>query len=401
MLSFDEARNRVLAGIQPLGESRTVPVREALGRVLAWPAVAGLNVPNHDNSAMDGYGVRMADLDPEQPTTLEVVADLPAGERLTVPLGVGQAVRIMTGAPVPEGCDCVVMQEVATREGRQVTIPSGQRPGQHIRAAGEDIRAGEAILPAGRRLTPPDLGLLTSLGFARIQVRRRPKVAVLSTGNEVVEAGGALLPGMVYDSNRTALLTALAGLGVKTVDLGLAGDRREAIETALARGAREADAIITTGGVSEGDYDLVKEILQQRGEVHFWKVAMKPGKPQAYGRLGGALFFGLPGNPVSGLAVFLLMVRPALLRLMGATDEPVRVLELPFRGEFSKKHDRLDFVRGVVHWQGAESWVETTGPQGSGILTSLSRANAFIVLPPGPRKLRDGDRVTVRLIDWD
>lgn len=400
MISFSEARSRILEQVTPVSQIETVPSLRAAGRILARGMTAMEPVPNHDNSGMDGYALRIADLSPGQPTRLRVCADLPAGSRLTDPPGPGEAVRIMTGAPIPPECDCVVMQEVVVREGDQVTIPPGQKPGQNVRPAGEDIQVGQEVLAAGRRISPADVGLLTTLGCNEVAVFRRIKVGVLSTGNEVVEPPGPLRPGQVFDSNRTALLAALQAMGVETLNMGLVGDDHAAITGALRRGAQECDAILTSGGVSVGDYDLVKEVLHEIGDVHFWKVAMKPGKPQAYGQLGQATFFGLPGNPVSSLAVFLLMVRPALFRLMGAEPQPERRLTLPFRGRFFKKHDRMDFLRGVVHFESAAPWVELSGPQGSGILSGMARANAFIALPEQPVQLSDGDLVPVWLIDY-
>lgn len=401
MISFKEAYSQVLAEIQPLEEFHWVAVESALGRVLAEPVIALANVPNHDNSAMDGYAVRCCDLVEGQAVTLRVTTDLPAGDRLERPIGAGEAVRIMTGAPIPAGSDCVVMQELVQREGELVVILAGRQPGENIRLAGEDIREGAVVLPKGCRLRPAHMGLLTSLGFAQVKVLRLPVVALLSTGNEVVEAGTPLLPGQVYDSNRTSLRAALQALGVEVLDLGLVGDDKGEIAAAFARGGEEADAVISTGGVSVGDYDLVKEVLQGQGEIRFWQVGMKPGKPQAYGRLGKARFFGLPGNPVSGLTVFLLIVRPALLRMMGAIDEPPRQMRAIFRGTLHKKHNRMDFIRGVAHFEAGGVWVETTGSQGSGILTSMAQANVFIILPESPVRLADGDLVTIQWIDYE
>ncbi|MBF0340805.1 MAG: molybdopterin molybdotransferase MoeA [Magnetococcales bacterium] len=401
MIAFEEALRRVLAETRSVEDVVLLRVGDALGRVLSAPVMAAFNVPNHDNSAMDGYAVNCGDLSARESTTLTVVADLPAGARLEQPLGAGEAIRIMTGAPIPPGCDCVVMQELAHRVDDRVTIPPGRVPGENIRPAGEDIRAGSVVLPKGCRLRPAHLGLLTSLGFAGVEVFRKPVVALLSTGDEVVEAGEPLLPGQVYDSNRTALRAALLALGVEVMDLGLVRDDREAIARALALGGARADAVISTGGVSVGDHDLVKEVLQDQGAIHFWQVAMKPGKPQAYGQLGNARFFGLPGNPVSGLTVFLLIVRPALLRMMGALDEPPRRMRASFRGTLNKKHNRMDFLRGVARFDESGVWVETTGPQGSGILTSLARANVLIVLPEEPVRLTDGDDVTIQWIEHD
>ncbi|MBF0213184.1 MAG: molybdopterin molybdotransferase MoeA, partial [Magnetococcales bacterium] len=353
-----------------------------------------------DNSAMDGYALRWEDLAAEGMTTLTVVADLPAGSRLERTMQPGEAVRIMTGAPIPPGCDCVVMQELVQRDGDRVTIPAGRSVNENIRPAGEDIRAGSMVLPKGNGLKPAQLGLLTALGLERVEVFRRPVVALLSTGNEVIPAGMPLEPGQVYDSNRSALRAALMALGVELLDLGVVRDHREAIAAALARGGAEADAIITTGGVSVGDHDLVKEVLQGQGAIDFWQVAMKPGKPQAYGQLGRARFFGLPGNPVSCLTVFLVMVRPALLRLMGRVEEPPKRMRATFRGSLNKKHSRRDFIRGVAHFDAEGVWVETTGHQGSGILSSLAKANVLIILPEPPVKLADGDDVTIQWIEY-
>lgn len=399
MIGFEEARERVLDGVEPVTGTEPVAVGQCLGRVLAGPAVAVGPIPNHDNSAMDGYALRHGDLAPDRETEFTVVADLPAGARLTTAIGAGQAVRIMTGAPIPEGCDCVVKQEDVTREAATLRVPPGQKPGQHVRRAGEDVAAGTEVLPRGRRLGAVDIGVLTSLGLARVEVVRRPRVAVLSTGNEVTPPGQPLAPGHVYDSNRLSLLASLEALRVEVIDLGLVRDDRAAITEALRVGGEKADAVISSGGVSVGDFDLVKEALSESGHIEFWKVAMKPGKPQAYGRLGKAAFFGLPGNPVSALVVFALMVRPALLKLMGAVPEPDRWLRLPVRGGVSKRKGRREFQRGVVHFAAEGAWVESVGGQGSAVLSGLARANALLVLPEGEVTLRDGDVADVWLLD--
>ncbi|MBF0185285.1 MAG: molybdopterin molybdotransferase MoeA [Magnetococcales bacterium] len=406
MISYAEAKRRVLEQLIPVArEAEETPLTDSLGRVLAQTVYASEAVPNHDNSAMDGYAMRSADLG-EQAVSLRVVADLPAGSYFHTPLQAGEAVRIMTGAPIPPGSDCVVMQEQVKRQGEWVTVPPGQLPGQNIRPAGEDIAAGSAIFAAGRRLGVADLGLLTSLGKSTLPLFRRLRVALLSTGNEVVSPGQPLAPGQVYDSNRATLRAALTLLGVEVIDLGSVRDDREALTAALRQGGEQADALITSGGVSVGDYDLVKEILLKDGQIDFWQVAMKPGKPQAYGRLGQAHFFGLPGNPVSSLTVYLLMVRPALLKMMGAATEPERRFQARFRGSWHKRHSRMDFLRGIVHFDhpdgspASSPWVEVTGAQGSGILTSLSKANVFIILPEGPAQIADGDPVTVQWIDY-
>ncbi len=401
LMPFALARERTLARVSPLAETETIPVASALGRVLAEPVVAPFNVPNHDNTSMDGYAVRFDDLASGRDSTLTVVADLPAGDQLTQTIGAGEAVRIMTGAPIPDGCDCIVIQEVVQRDGDQLTVPQGQTRAQNIRRAGQDISAGREVFAQGRLLSPPDIGMLTSLGLAEISVHRRLKVAVLSTGNEVIAPGTPLEPGQVYDSNRSSMKAALQALGVDILDLGIIRDDKDAIAAALCKGAAEADVVLTSGGVSVGDYDLVTDVIRELGSIDFWKVRMKPGKPQAHGRIGDAIFFGLPGNPVSVLATFLLLVRPALLVMMGCKPEPMKQLVVPFGGDPIKKTgDRMEFARGVLHHEGAESWVGSTGSQNSGILSSMSRANVFIVLPDEPVEVHKGDLVTIVPIEY-
>ncbi|MBF0188109.1 MAG: molybdopterin molybdotransferase MoeA [Magnetococcales bacterium] len=400
MLAFDDAKQRVLDQTRAVTETEHRSVADALGRVVAEPIRAALAVPGFDNSAMDGYGVRHQDLSAEAPTPLQVVADLPAGQCLETPLAAGEAVRIMTGAPIPDGCDCVVMQEMVERQESRITIPAGQRPHQHIRNAGEDIAVGETVIEAGCRLTPPDLGILSSQGITDVTLFRRPRVGLLSSGDEVVQPGTPLKPGRIYDSNRMALGAALRSLGVEPVDLGHVPDDLPMIERTLRKAGDTCDAILSTGGVSVGDHDLVKKALQRFGSINFWKVAMKPGKPQAYGRLGKALFFGLPGNPVSGLAVFLLIVRPALLKMMGATPEPTPTLTATLTTPLHKRPGRVSFLRAVVTNEGGEIVARSTGAQGSGILTSFHQANGLIVFPADAVSVNPGEQVTVIPITW-
>ncbi|MBF0414771.1 MAG: molybdopterin molybdotransferase MoeA [Magnetococcales bacterium] len=399
MIPFDVAGERILAGILAVTESEYVELDNLLGRILAEDVIAGINVPNHDNSAMDGYAVRSVDLTGSGEIVLKVVFDLAAGGWFEGTLGSGEAIRIMTGAPIPAGADTVVMQEVCRREREWVGIPAGVKAGDHIRRAGEDMRSGTNVFQRGRRLGPVDVGVLASLGIARVRVFRRVRVAVLSTGNEVVEVGEPLGPGQVYNSNRAGLKAALAKMGCEVLDWGIIGDTLEEVEAALVRAGNEADAIISTGGVSVGDYDWVRLALEKRGHCDFWKVAMKPGKPLAYGRMGQAVFLGLPGNPVSALTVFYLLIRPALFALMGREVVPKISFQAKFQGHFSKKHGRREFLRGRVAFLADGVEVAMTGAQGSGILTSLARANAFIVLPEGPVTLTTGDRVSVWMID--
>lgn len=400
MITFNEARAQVIADMVPITEVETIPVTQTLGRVLAQPMIAPFSVPNHDNSAMDGYGVRMADLSSTGAVELRVIGDLPAGGLPHDSLQEGEAVRIMTGAPIPQGCDVVVIQEVVIREGNRVVIPPGQKRLQNIRPVGGDIRQGTEALPQGRRLNPADMGVLASLGLARVPVIRRLRVALLSTGNEVTPLNQPLPPGGVYDSNRVSLTGALLALGTEVIDLGLVRDQRDEILFALEHGTQVADVIISSGGVSVGDFDLVKSVLSAQGEIQFWKVAMKPGKPLAYGRLKQTAFFGLPGNPVSSLVVFYLLVRPALLRLMGARSEIERYLRLPLRGGVRKNHNRVDFLRGMIHFDPNGAWVESVGEQGSNILSGMAKANALIVLPQSPIEIPDGGLVDVLELNY-
>ncbi len=401
LMPFEEARAKTLARVRPIEGVEQVAPAEALGRVLAAPVTARMSVPNHDNSAMDGYAVRFADLSDGGPVRLNLAGVVAAGTTVGSRVGPGEALRIFTGAPVPEGCDCIVIQEVVERDGDTLVVPAGQTRFQNIRRAGQDISAGDVVFDAGHRLGPAEIGMLVSLGMTQVAVYRRLKVAVLSTGNEVQEPGTDLAPGQIYDSNRATLKSALTLLGVEVTDLGIARDRREEIAAALRRGAAEADVVLTSGGVSVGDFDLVKDVINELGAIDFWKVRMKPGKPQAHGRLGGAEFFGLPGNPVSVLVTYLLLVRPALLRMMGADPGPLREIRLPYRGDvIEKKHDRAEFLRGVLHWDGPVAHVTSTGLQGSGILSSMAAANVLIHLPEAPVTIRDGDPVMVIPIEY-
>ncbi len=396
-LPVEEARRRIAQLVRPVAETETVPLREALDRVLAADVASPLDVPPAANSAMDGYALRGADLPAGGEAVLEVVGTVFAGHPFAGEVGPGQAVRIMTGAPLPRGADTVVMQEHARREGDRVAIGAGHRPGQNVRHAGEDIARGSTVLAAGRRLVPADLGVLASLGVAEVAVRRRPRVAFFSTGDELCPVGEPLAEGQIYDSNRYTLHGLLARLGVEVQDLGLIPDDRAAIEDAFARAAAGADAVITSGGVSVGEADFVKETLEKLGQVNFWKIAMKPGKPLAVGRLGEALFFGLPGNPVSVMATFYQFAQPALRALAGESRTEPLALRVPAAERLRKRPGRTDFQRGVLERDAAGRLVvRSTGAQGSHVLTSMSRANCFIVLPADWGDVEPGTEVEVQ-----
>jgi len=373
-------------------------VRSALGRVLSADVVSTINVPSHTNSAMDGYALSGAELSAAGETRLEVVGTSAAGRPFAGAVGAGQCVRIMTGAPMPAATDTVVMQENVTRDGDTAIIRAGQKPGQHVRQAGEDIAAGNVALHAGTLLLPAQIGILASIGVGEVSVRRRPRVAFFSTGDELRSVGQPLGEGNIYDSNRYTIYGMLTRLGVELLDMGVIRDDRDAVEQAFARAAQEADAIVTSGGVSVGDADYVAETLERAGTVGFWKVAMKPGRPIAFGRIGDALFFGLPGNPNSVMATFYQLVQPALQALAGMPD-PAPPLTMPAisASALRKKPGRREFQRGVLsRAEDGRFIVHKTGHQGSGVLSSMAAANCFIVLPEDAGPVSEGDEVTVQ-----
>jgi molybdopterin molybdotransferase len=398
LLSVTQAQARILAAVAAVEATATLPVRDALGRVLADAVVAPLDVPSHTNSAMDGYAVRVADLPPQGIHEFRVPGTSWAGHPWLAPLEPGQAVQIMTGAMMPEGADTVVMQEQVERDGDRVRIGSGHHRGQNVRAAGEDIAAGQQVFTPGKRLTAADIGVLASLGLAEVTVFRRLKVAFFSTGDELRPVGEVLGPGEIYDSNRYTLYGMLRRLDVDIIDMGVIRDRRELIEEAFTTAAASADAIITSGGVSVGEADFVKETLEKLGSMSFWKIAMKPGRPVAFGHIGKAVFFGLPGNPVSVMVTFLQFVRPALLKMTGETAPPAPlVLRARTANPLRKRPGRFEFQRGVLEQSAPGVFVvRSAGAQGSGILRSMSEANCFIMLGADRTNVEPGEEVEVQ-----
>lgn len=395
-MGLEEALHRILAVIAPIPDAESVPLRDALDRVLAEEVRSGINVPGHTNSAMDGYALAAAELPAEGRRSLTLAGTAWAGRPFEGRVAPGQCVRIMTGAPLPEGTDTVVMQEHVTVADQSVTVDAGEEPGQHVRPAGEDIARGEVALGAGTWLEPAQLGLLASLGLGEVRVLRRPRVAFFSTGDELCHVGEAPGPGQIYDSNRYSLFGMLRRLGVEPVDLGVIRDRPEALEEAFRRAARVADAIITSGGVSVGAADFVTETLERVGRVNFWTVAMKPGRPVAFGHIGEALFFGLPGNPVSVMATFYQLVRPALMALAGRPAEPPVTVRARCTTRLRKKSGRREFQRGVLSREGDSYVVASTGHQGAGVLRSMAEANCFIVLAEDEQAVEPGTEVTVQ-----
>jgi molybdopterin molybdotransferase len=398
-LHVDKAREAIRACLSPVEESESVPVRSALGRVLAADIVPAINVPAHDNSAMDGYAVRAEDLQAGE-AALEEVGSAFAGHGFAGRVERGQCVRVMTGAVMPQGADTVVIQEVVRREGDRLMVPAGQKPRQNVRYAGEDLRAGVPVLRTGQRLRPAELGLIASLGMGEVRVKRRLRVAFFSTGDELASLGAALKEGEVYDSNRYTLHAMLERLGVEISDLGVVRDDRAQLEAAFVRAARGADVIVTTGGVSVGEADFIRELTGKLGEVLFWKIAMRPGRPMAFGKIGDAYLFGLPGNPVAVMVTFYQFVRDALLHLSGRTDDyALPLLKVPASQPLRKVPGRTEYQRGVLFRDGGEWKVRATGQQGSGVLRSMSEANCFIVLEHERARIEAGEPVSVQLFE--
>ena len=399
-LTVAAAREQLLATVSPIAGWESVPLRSALGRVLSRPVVAPFDVPAHDNSAMDGYAVRFEDLAADGETTLKVVGTAFAGHAFSGVVGAGQAVRIMTGAVVPSGSDTIVVQEQARSEGDAVFVPTGQKQGQNLRRAGEDLAKGKPALAAGKRIGAAELGLLASLGVAEVTVFRRLRVAFLSTGDEIASIGRPLGPGEVYDSNRYTLYGALTNLGVELIDMGVVRDQPELIEEAFREASANADVVITSGGVSVGEADFVRELMDRLGEVHFWKLDIKPGRPMAFGRIGGAWLFGLPGNPVAVMVSYAQFVVDTLLKLMGVDPLPPRpTFEVPCDDAIRKNPGRREFPRGELYEADGRWRVRLAGNQGSGVLRSMSEANCFIVLDEARGSVSAGEAVSVQLFD--
>ena len=394
-ITVDQARSHIAATVTPLAEGESVGLHDALGRVTLEDVVSGANVPNHTNSAMDGYALAGESL--AEGGTWTLVGASFAGKPWREEVARGQCVRIMTGAVMPEGTDTVVMQERVSVDGDRVSIPAGEKPGGNVRYAGEDIAVGDVVLPAGTRIGASHLGLLASLGMAEVRVVRRPRVAFFSNGDELRSVGTTLEIGEVYDSNRYTLFAMLSDLGVEQIDLGVVPDDPGEIALVIEDAASRADLVITTAGASVGDADYIKDILDRLGQVSFWKVAIKPGRPMSFGRLGDSLFFGLPGNPVSVMVTFQIFLAPAIRQLCGETcDVPVR-LRLRTVTDLRKKAGRMEYQRGVMaEDENGETVVRSTGEQGSGILSSMSRANCFIVLPDDSTGASAGDWVEVQ-----
>ena len=400
-MPVEKAREHIRAFLSPVTAVERLNIRAALGRVLAEDVVSPLNVPQHDNSAMDGYAVRFADLKSDGETTLSIIGTSFAGKPFEGTAGPGQAVRIMTGAVIPAGADTVIQQERAKASSEQVAVMPVPKKGTNTRSAGEDLRAGEAALKRGQPVRPAEIGMMASLGIGEVAVYRKLRVAFFSTGDELVAVGSTLGPGQIYDSNRYTIYGLLVRLGCEVLDMGVIRDTPQDVERAFNAAAQAADVVITSGGVSVGEADYVKQILDRLGEVLFWKIAMKPGRPLAYGRIGNAHFFGLPGNPVAVMVTFYQFVRDALLHLQGQTGiAPLPTQKIVCTSPIKKAPGRTEFQRGILSRDPEGQWtVRTTGDQGSGILSSMSQANCFIILPTDQGNVPAGTTVDVQLLE--
>ena len=401
MISVEEALKRILDSISPLGLEK-VNILDALGRVVGEDIHAGRDIPPKDNSAMDGYALRAEDTHgtaAERPVRFEVVEDIPAGTSPRKRIGPGQAARIMTGASIPEGADAVVRMEDTRKEGTSVAVFVEAKKGQDIRRAGEDVQQGEKVISRGEIIRPAEVGMLASLGRSFILVYQRPLVAVVATGDELVDIDETPSPWKIISSNSYSLAALVLECGAIPLQIGIARDRWEDL-VAKFRDAMRADLIVSSGGVSVGDYDLVKEIMKEVGNrMQFWQIAMRPGRPLAFGALGDVPVVGLPGNPVSSMVSFEQFIRPAILKMMGHKNLFRRTVLARIVEGIEKKKGVRHFIRARIRWDGESYTAVTTGDQGSGILKSMVRANGLIILPEGAATVGAGEKVMVQLLD--
>ncbi len=409
MISFEEARSEILQATYRL-ESQEMRLAKLLGSYLAGPVVANRDLPAFDNSAVDGYGVLVSDLhgaSEESPVALKLSGTIQAGDTGVEMLSSGAALKILTGATVPDSVDAVVMREYCEERNGHVLVKQSVRTGENIRRRGAEFKQGQEILPAGLKITPPMIGLLAMLGFPTFPVYKKPRVAIIATGNELVKPGRDLQHGQIYDSNTYALVAAVSDLGIDRCRTFLARDDADSTRNAIRHGLKESDVLITAGGVSVGDYDIVKDILEECGvHGHFWRIAIKPGKPVYFGTLDSKkgskrkLVFGLPGNPVSALVTFHQLVRPALLKMMGASTFTIQSVPGKLTKTLSKKAGRLEFVRAVMSLEGDQTMIQPTAGQDSHMLGGLSLANCLVRFDREAEVIEEGDRVLAELLSW-
>jgi len=400
-MPVDQAREYIKTFLAPVKEIEKIGLMSALGRVLAENIVAPHHVPNHDNSAMDGYAFNADDLAREGTTQFKVTGNVFAGNPLSGEVVSGACIRIMTGAALPAGVDTVIPQERVKINGDTIEITEPIKRGANVRYAGEDLAQGQIVLPIGHLIKPADLGLVASLGIGEVAVYRPLRVSFFSTGDELASIGSLLKSGQVYDSNRYTIFGMLARLGVEVQDLGAIPDDPALLEKTLLKAAQNSDVIITSGGVSVGEADFMKELLQKLGQVLFWKIAMKPGRPLAFGKIGNAHYFGLPGNPVAVMVTFYQFVRQAMLILMGQPSPAhLPMLNAVCISPIRKLKGRTEFQRGILFLADDGNWqVRTTGNQSSGVLSSMSQGNCFIVLDEDVGNIEAGTTVKVQLFD--
>ena len=398
LLSFEQAQKKILDKITPITESLRLPIEQSLHYVLAENINSPIDVPGHDNSAMDGYAFSHESLTLKK--TLILVGQSMAGAPYKGECKLGECIRIMTGAKIPACCDSVDMQENIQVDGNKITFLVDKAYGSHVRKQGEDIQKGQEVLKQGHRLTTVDIGILASLGVSNINVYRKLNVALIATGDELKLPGQLLTEGDIYESNSFFLAAMLKKLHVNVIDFGIISDDYDLIKAAFISADQQADVVISSGGVSVGDADYTKKVLDDLGEIGFWKIAMKPGKPLAFGQLSKSVFFGLPGNPVSALVTFHQLALIALNKMQNAQPIQRTSIQAKCVSNLQKASGRMDFQRGIfsINKEG-ENVVLSTGSQGSGILSSITKANCFIVLPSEQGNVNEGDRVTVQLFD--
>jgi molybdopterin molybdotransferase len=398
LLPFEQAMEKMLSAIKPICETEFIPLSQGLNRVLASNVSSLLNVPPHNNSAMDGYAFRLASL--QEKSTLTMVGRSMAGAPFQGSCNLGECIRIMTGAKLPPCCDTVEMQENCQATENSITFLEDREFNDNIRFSGEDISINQQVFTQGKKLSAIDIGVLASLGVPNVNVFRKITVAVLATGDELKSPGETLNEGDIFESNSHTLIAMLTKLNVTVINFGIIADDEEAIRNAFEQADIQADVVISSGGVSVGEADYTKLILEQLGEIGFWKIAMKPGKPFAFGKLPNSYFFGLPGNPVSALVTAHQLAVPALLKLQNAQPKKLPLLKVKTSTQLNKRPGRMDFQRAILSTNDqGEMFVTSTGSQGSGILTSMSTANCYIVLPASQGKVAANKIVNVQLFD--
>lgn len=399
VLTVKDALDSIYTTLTPISGTDTLPISEAFQRILAKQIIAPINIPPSNNSAMDGYALNSQDIPRSGAIkTLKIIGTAFAGKPFAEKVKQGQCVRIMTGAVIPHPTDTVVIQENVEHQADTIRIDStAVCANENIRQAGEDITAGDVILAEGKCLTPADIGLIASLGIGEVEVIRKLRIAFFSTGDELRSIGEKLTAGCIYDSNRYTLLGMLHDPNITVMDMGIITDNIQQLKKALDSATQASDLIITTGGVSVGDADFVKEILRQMGKINFWKVAIKPGRPLAFGKIKDTAFFGLPGNPVSVMVTFYQFVKPAISYLMTKKKQDTITIQVPCISKLRKRIGRIEYQRGILEKNENQQWiVKKTGQQGSGILRSMSQANCFIILPEESTSIKPGQIVTVQ-----